>query len=289
MNESDVDPYGLDRDFIAKAGRTVFRFLHDVYWRVEVAGLENIPAEGPVMLTGTHRNMVPFDAMMTLHAMAARTDRLPRFLIHPSLLRFKTIGSMVTKMGGIVASKEGASWVLDRGGVLGMFPEGVHGGFAKYKDAYRLHSFGRHDYISLALKHRAPVLPFVTVGSAETYPVWKLLKWKWWQSYSGWPGLPLTPTFPFLPPIPLPSKWHTVFMEPMHFERDYPPEAARDRKLVRALSEQVQAVLLRAMLQIRERRPSIFWGNVFQHGVPTSQRVETSEEESEERAPEEIQ
>ena len=263
---------GLDREFIAKAGRTVFRFLHDFYWRVEVRGLEHIPRQGPVMLTGLHRNIVPFDAMMVLHGVAAGTGRVPRFLIHPALLRFKTIGSIITKLGGVVACRENADWVLEQGRVLGMFPEGVRGAFAPYRETYRLHSFGRHDYISLALKHRAPVLPFVTVGSAETYPVWKLLPWKWWQEFSGWPGLPITPTFPFLPPVPLPSKWHTVFMEPMHFEREYPPEAARDRKLVRRLSEQVQEVLLAAMLDIKNRRKSIFWGNVFDQGVPSSRR-----------------
>ena len=262
-NDGTEDRFGLDREFIARLGRTVFRFLHDFYWRVELGGLENIPCTGPVMLTGLHRGIVPFDAMMILHGMARSGNRIPRFLIHPALLRSQRIGGVVTRLGGVVANREHADWLLERGEVLGMFPEGVQGAFCEYRHAYQLHSFGRHDYVALALKHRAPIVPFVTVGSAEVFPVLKNVRWKRWKALTGWPSLPLTPTFPFLPPVPLPSKWHTLVLEPMHFEQDYPPEAASDRKLVKQLSQQVQDVLLSTMLEIRQRRPGIFWGNAL--------------------------
>ena len=194
---SEADPYGIDREFITGRAGKVLGFLHNRYWRVEVAGLEHVPAEGPVVLTGTHRNMMPFDAMMALYELTG-IGRIPRFLVDPALLKTPKLGKVVSGLGGIPASREGAAWVLEQGEILGMYPEAAKGAFAEYRDTYRLHSFGRSNYISFALAHRAPILPFVTVGSAEAYPILKLLHWKWFKKRTGWPGLPITPTFPFV-------------------------------------------------------------------------------------------
>src|ERR1700686_2413050 len=39
--EGEPDDFGLDLSDIAAYERTLFRFLHDLYWRIEVTGVEH--------------------------------------------------------------------------------------------------------------------------------------------------------------------------------------------------------------------------------------------------------
>ncbi len=165
------DPFGLDEGYIDAYGRTLFRFLHDRYWRIEWRGLENVPRQGRAVLTGVHRGFMPWDGVMALHLLRRETGRIPRFLIHPCLIKMPFLANYMTKLGGIVACQENADWVLEREGLLGMFPEGIAGAFTLYRDAYKLGKFGRDEYVKMALRNRAPIVPFVTVGSAEIYPI----------------------------------------------------------------------------------------------------------------------
>jgi 1-acyl-sn-glycerol-3-phosphate acyltransferase len=125
-----------------------------------------------------------------------------------------------------------------------------------------LGKFGRDEYVKLALRHRAPIVPFVTVGSAEIFPVLAKIKWRWWKEHSLWPCFPIAPPFPLLP-LPLPTKWHTQFLEPLHVERQYPPEAADDAATVRAISQEVRTRMQAAIDEMRQRRKSLFFGAIF--------------------------
>jgi len=168
------------------------------------------------------------------------------------------------KCGGLHACNENAAWVLERGELLAIFPEGIRGAFRYYRDVYRLGKFGRDEYVKMALRHRAPIVPFVTVGSAEIYPIFGKLKWGWWKRYTEWPCFPITPT---MGTIPLPSKWHTHFLEPLHVEREHPPEAADDLATVRAISREVKARMRSALDDMLRRRKSVFFGSIFEEAA----------------------
>jgi 1-acyl-sn-glycerol-3-phosphate acyltransferase len=258
----ELDDFGLDTRYIAAYERTLFRFLHDLYWRIEHRGLANVPRQGRAVLTGMHRGFMPWDGVMALVAVHRATGRIPRFLIHPCLVKPPFLANYMTKLGGILACQENADWVLGNEGLLGMFPEGIHGAFTPYRDAYKLGKFGRDEYVKMALRNRAPIVPFVTVGSAEIYPILGRLDWKWVKRATEWLYLPLCPNFP-LPGLPLPSKWHTRFLEPMHVERRYGPEAADDPEVVHAISREVRARMQEAIDDMLRRRKSIFRGSVF--------------------------
>ncbi|HEV7892454.1 MAG TPA: 1-acyl-sn-glycerol-3-phosphate acyltransferase [Pyrinomonadaceae bacterium] len=257
------DDFGMDRAYIDAFGRTLFKFLHDRYWRVEVDGLRHLPREGRALLVGVHRGFMPWDAVMTLHLLARELRRYPRFLIHPGLIKFPFLFNFHTKLGGVIACQENADRLLARDEILAIYPEGIRGAFALYRDAYRLGKFGRDEFVKMALRHGAPIVPFVTVGSAETFPIIGKLNWGWWKRRTEWPFFPLTPTWP-LAPVPLPSKWHTQFLAPMHVAERYPPEAADDPSVVREISREVRARMEEAMQAMLRRRKSIFFGSVFE-------------------------
>jgi len=259
--EPHFDDFGMDRKYIAAYGKTLFRFLSSYYWRIEARGLEHLPREGPAVLVGTHRGFMPWDGVMAVHLIAQITGRIPRFLTHPGLLKFPFIANFVTKLGGVPAWQENAERILENGEILGVFPEGTRGAFALYRDAYKLQSFGRETFIKLALRYRVPIIPFVTVGSAEIFPVFWQIKSPRWTRYSDWPCFPIS-TFPFCP-LPLPSKWHTRFLAPIDVGKDYPPKAAEDSSVVKTIGLQVRNQMQSAMDEMRARRPSIFFGSVF--------------------------
>jgi 1-acyl-sn-glycerol-3-phosphate acyltransferase/nucleoside-diphosphate-sugar epimerase len=257
-----LDDFGLDERYFARMHRTLFPFLGGCYWRAEVRGMEQVPRQGPAVLVGVHRGFMPFDGFVTCHQIAQATGRITRFLIHPGLVKFPFMHDFMMKQGTLIACNENADWVLRRQGLLALYPEGIHGAFRMYRDAYRLGKFGRDEYVRMALRNRAPIIPFVTIGSAETFPIFGKVEWAWWKRYSEWPFVPITPTFPLLP-VPLPSKWHTQFLEPLEVQREYPPEAADDDAAVRAISGRVRARMEEVMARMLGRRRFIFFGSVF--------------------------
>jgi 1-acyl-sn-glycerol-3-phosphate acyltransferase len=256
------DEFGMDKSTIHSYGRTLFKFLSDYYWRIEVKGLDHVPRLGPAVLVGMHRGFMPWDGVMVLHLLVQELERFPRFLTHPGLLKFPFIANFITRLGGVVACQENADRLLEQGELLGVFPEGVKGAFTRYRDAYKLQSFGRHAFVKLALRHRVPIVPFVTVGSAEILPVFAQIKSRRWTRYSDWPCLPI-PTFPMIP-FPLPSKWHTQFLPAIHVQDQYPPEAAQDASTVKAISRDVRNKMQQAVDDMLQRRRSIFFGSIFE-------------------------
>jgi 1-acyl-sn-glycerol-3-phosphate acyltransferase len=257
--EPQFDEFGMDEDYIRFYGKTLFKFLSEYYWRIEDKGLEHIPRQGRAVLAGMHRGFMPWDGVMALHTIVKKTGRYPRFLTHPSLLKFPFLANFMTKLGGVAACQESADHILERDGLLGIFPEGIHGAFTHYRQAYRLQAFGRDAFVKLALRHGAPIVPFVTVGSAEIFPIFAKIKSRLWTKYAGWPCIPITATFPL---VPLPSKWHTQFLPPVEV-RQYPPEAAEDRAVVKALSREVRARMQSAVDEMLARRRSVFFGSIF--------------------------
>lgn len=262
----EFDDFGMDKAYIAAYGQTLFRFLSDWYWRIEVAGMDHVPRQGKGVLAGIHRGFMPWDGVMALHLVVRHTGRHPRFLIHPGLVKFPFLANFMTKLGGIIACQQNAAHVLERNELLGVFPEGIQGAFVRYSDAYRIHDFHRDAFVKIALRHQAPIIPFVTVGSAEIFPILGKLKSRLWTKYSEWPALPITPTFPLIP-LPLPSKWHTRFLPAMHIENDYPPSAAANTSVVRAISNEVRKRMQKAIDEMLQRRRSIFFGSVFPAGA----------------------
>jgi 1-acyl-sn-glycerol-3-phosphate acyltransferase/nucleoside-diphosphate-sugar epimerase len=260
----EFDEFGMDKGYIEIYGRRMFRFLHDYYWRVEVKDLHYLPRSGRAVLVGVHRGFMPWDAVMALHLIVRDVGRYVRFLIHPGLIKFPFLFNFHTKLGGMIACQENAELVLKRDEIVGIFPEGIKGAFLPYRDSYKLTKFGRDEFVKIALRQRAPIVPFVTVGSAEIFPILKKVNWAWWKRNTEWPTFPITPTWPLLPPIPLPSKWHTQFLEPLHVEDRYPPEAADDPEVVSGISQEVRSRMEQAIGEMLRRRRSIFFGSIFE-------------------------
>ena len=198
---------------------------------------------------------------LTFHLVVKGIGRYPRFLIHPTLIKFPFQFNFMSKLGGIIAGQDNADRVLQEDELLGFFPEGIHGAFTLYKHAYGLGKFGRNEFVKTALRNRAPIVPFVTVGSSEIFPIIAKINWSWWKRLTQWPFFPVAPPFPLIP-LPLPTKWHTRFLEPIPVS-GYGPETADDPETVAGISAQVRDRMQTAVDDMRRRRQSWFTGSVF--------------------------
>ncbi|PON18560.1 hypothetical protein C2W62_07235 [Candidatus Entotheonella serta] len=168
--EPTFDDFGKDLAYIESKRRWVFKFFYDYYWRIEVEGGEHIPRQGRAVIVGMHRGFMPFDGVMAFEAVAREVQRYMRFLIHPCLIK-RPIPFNFNKLACLKVSRENADYVLQHDELLGFYPEGIEGAFRRYRNVYQLGKFGRNEFVKFALRNQAPIVPFVTVGSAEIFPV----------------------------------------------------------------------------------------------------------------------
>jgi 1-acyl-sn-glycerol-3-phosphate acyltransferase len=265
--ERPYDLWGLDTDYI-HAWSAWFSFVRKVYWRIDHEGIENIPANGRALYVSNHRGFIPIDAVMHLFLIRAHRNRIPRFLIIHTLLRFPYLCNFLTKLGGVIASQENAAKLFAEENLVGIFPEGIRGTFTPYRHAYELRDFSKSEFVKLAIENQAPIIPAVVIGHAEIFPIIGRIDSSYVRREWGWPYLPIAPMFPLLP-IPLPSKWHIRVLEPIPL-RGLSASDAENDKLVADLSRHVQSVMQRNIDDMTARRKHIFWGKVLNGRPATS-------------------
>lgn len=260
-HSAEVDEFGYDHKF-TEAIRPLLEFLYSVWWRVEITGIENVPAEGAGLVVTNHSGVLPWDGMMVnvaiRHEHPARRECRMLALDMFALLPF--LAPLLAKGGAVRASQENGERLLRRGELVGVFPEGVKGVGKYYKHRYRLARFGRGGFVRLALRTGAPLVPCAVVGAEEIYPV--IAKADWVGRPLGLPYFPITPAFPalgLLGVVPLPTKWSIDFADPVPLA-EYGPEAASDPLLVNRISEQVRTTIQRMIDGRLARRRSVWFG-----------------------------
>ena len=253
------DEWGFDEDF-TELVEPFFAFLYESWWRVQVEGVERVPAHGRALLTANHAGILPWDATMIQVALLREhpLPRYARFLVLNWAFDLPWVSGGMRKVGGVVASPFNAMRLLEQDHLVAVFPEGVKGTGKPYSERYRLQRFGRGGFVEIALRTGAPIVPVAVVGSEEIYP--KLADLPVVARLIGAPYFPVTPTFPLLGPlgiVPLPSKWRIEFLDPIETE-SYGPEAADDRALVLELSERVRDEIQQALYANLVRRGPAF-------------------------------
>jgi len=242
--------------------RPFVEFLYRRYWRVQVEGLEHVPAEGAGLIVGNHSGGIPFDASMI--ATAVDLDhpqhRLVRFLYDRFVADMPYVGSAYNRLGAVPASYLSAYRVLRTGALVGIFPEGVAGVAKGIGQRYRLQRF-HTGFIRLSLNLRAPIIPVAVVGAEEIYPV--IGKWTRLgplKELLNVPYIPVTPLFPLfgiLGVVPLPTKWHIRFGEPLRFCDD-PTLRRHDRRTAARLAERVRRRIQSMVHEMLGQRESLF-------------------------------
>lgn len=257
----EVDEFGYDKELTDQVLMSLIRPLYANYFRVEVKGIENIPADGGALVVSNHSGTLPLDGLMMQVAVHDNhpAGRHLRLLAADLVFMLPVVNELARKAGHTLACAEDAERLLERGEIVGVMPEGFKGLGKPFGERYKLQRFGRGGFVSTALRHGVPIVPCSIVGAEEIYPM--IGNSKTLARLLGFPYFPITPTFPWLGPlgaVPLPTKWTIQFGEPIPTD-GYPPEAAEDPMLMFNLTDQVREQIQHTLYKLLVQRRSVFF------------------------------
>ncbi|MEU7038216.1 lysophospholipid acyltransferase family protein [Streptomyces sp. NPDC046237] len=259
--EYEVDEFGYDKELTDQVLMSLVRPLAEKYFRVDVKGVENIPAEGGALVVANHSGTLPLDGLMMQVAVHDNhpAGRHLRLLAADLVFMLPVVNELARKAGHTLACAEDAERLLRAGEIVGVMPEGFKGIGKPFSERYKLQRFGRGGFVSTALRAGVPIVPCSIVGAEEIYPM--LGNAKTLARVLGIPYFPITPTFPWLGPlgaVPLPTKWTIQFGEPISTD-GYPPEAAEDPMLMFNLTDQVREQIQHTLYKLLVQRRSVFF------------------------------
>lgn len=250
---SQVDPFGLDLHW-GKYALSLASFLHRHYFRTRVTGVENVP-EGRVLLIANHSGQLPIDGAMIGASMFfdAEPPRIVRSMVEKWSQTLPFVSMLFQRTGQVVGVPENARRLLELGEAVLVFPEGTRGISKPFSQRYRMAEFGL-GFLRLALETRTPIVPVSVVGAEEQYinvgnlsSVARALN---------------VPTVPFVPQwlipglqMPLPTRYHITFGEPLRFEGDPDDDDSVIEEKVWVVKATIQAMLNRSL----KERTSIFF------------------------------
>jgi 1-acyl-sn-glycerol-3-phosphate acyltransferase len=218
QGEYEVDQFGFDPDLNAAVLMPAALALYRHWFRIQTRGLGHIPATGAALVVANHSGVLPVDAIMLQAGIYAEhpQGRNLRLLGADVVYSVPVLSALARRSGHTRADPAEARQLLDKGELVGVFPEGFKGIGKPFSERYRLQRFGRGGFARTALQAGVPIVPCSIVGAEEIYPMIgnaedlaRALKL---------PYFPLTPLFPWLGPVgavPLPSKWIIEFSPPI--------------------------------------------------------------------------
>jgi 1-acyl-sn-glycerol-3-phosphate acyltransferase len=225
------------------------RPLRDKYFRSEISGLANIPADEPSMLVGNHDGGYLFpDAccMGSFYYSAFGTaGRRLYALMHDFPFRIApSLTNWLWRCGVVPASRRNTEQILEAGHHILVYPGGSFEAFRRFADRRQISLGHRTGFVRQSLKLRVPITPVVSVGGHETLFV--LARGHELAKKIGltklrvdvvplWIGLPFGIGWGPFPNLPLPSKIKLEVLPPIRLWKEL-GEAADldDKKVLRA-------------------------------------------------------
>jgi 1-acyl-sn-glycerol-3-phosphate acyltransferase len=261
-HERRIDDWGRSERVEGVLDRTLLEFFYRYWFRVEVEGIENVPAQGGGLLVSNHSGALPPDAAMIAKAIREehRRPRAVHITVEHFFKGYPGFSMLVPKVGCVAAHPANVHRLLyDEGQLVLVFPEGRKGTEKLYKDRYRLRRFGRGGFVAAAMRAKAPIVPVCVVGAEEAAPVFAQLGAL--RRLTGLLYFPITPTFPHFGLLGmlgyLPAKFRIRFLEPIRFDE---PGMQEDPALVQTVAHEVRARIQEGLWDMLRKRRSIWFG-----------------------------
>ncbi|AXE24758.1 hypothetical protein C0216_16030 [Streptomyces globosus] len=229
------------------AWERLLEWFIDDWFRLDVLGLENVPAEGPAVLVANHSGAWGLDAFVMQKALVRSLRRPLQVLAAPFVFHLPVLGPYAARKGAVPIDLRAGMQHLAGGGLITVFPEGVSGLEKPFRERYRLQPFNP-GFAVAALHTGAPIVPVAVIGAEESSP--RMGELPALAKFLGLPSFPLTSFFP------LPAKWLITIGEPVA-----PPERPRGAgarsAAARRLAGEVQAVVQDMVVRERGRRDTL--------------------------------
>jgi 1-acyl-sn-glycerol-3-phosphate acyltransferase len=264
-HERTLNDWGRSERVEGFMDATLYEFFYRYWFRVEVEGIENVPADGGALLVSNHAGALPPDAAMIAKAVHEEHPR-PRdvyLTVEHFFKGYPGFSMLIPKIGGVAAHPANVHRLLyDEEQLVLVFPEGRKGTEKLYKDRYRLRRFGRGGFVEAAMRAEAKLVPLALVGAEEAMPVFAQVEPL--RRLTGLIYFPITPTFPWLGPLGmlayLPAKFKIRFLEPIDTVALGGREAANDRALVQTVAQEIRARIQESLHDMLGKRKSVWFG-----------------------------
>ena len=144
--------------------KAIFLFIFKYLCRWKVEGACNVPKKGPAIILANHVSY--WDAVV----LAVATPRRIYFMGHSGLFKIPIFAQIIKSLGAFPVDREksdraalrAAMEILNRGDVLGIFPEGTRirdGSLGKFKMGAAM----------IAAKTNAPLVPFALINTPNIF------------------------------------------------------------------------------------------------------------------------
>jgi 1-acyl-sn-glycerol-3-phosphate acyltransferase len=240
------------------------------WFRPEVRGFERLPATGPFLVVGNHSGgATPPDIPILMSAWWRErgVDEPVYGMFHSAFLSIPGVGPIVRKAGALEAGWANAQAVLERGGIVLVYPGGDHEAFRPFRDRDRIDFAGRTGFVRLALRAGVPIVPAVSCGAHDTVlvmsrgerlaahnPILRRFRIKTMPFLLGAPwGIS-----PGWPTVQLPAKVVVELGEPIDLAREFGADA-NDDTLVQRGYERVTATMQAMLDRLAQERPGQRW------------------------------
>ena len=261
---SDVDEWGRSEHMRALA-RRLYGPLYRSWHRVEWEGLEHVPEHGGALLVSNHAGAIPADAPAIMHGIEEELGRPVYGLADEMFKRLPVIGTLWSRVGGVLAHPDNAYRLLREQAQLALvFPEGTKGTGKTYGERYQLRRFGRGGFVQIAMRAGVPIIPIAVVGAEEAMPIL-------WKSHQlarllGVPYFPVTanmvafaPLGPLGAALTFPAKIKIRVLEPVHLDVE-PDQPRYSRSLIMEESERIRQLIQEALFDMLRQRQSVWFG-----------------------------
>jgi 1-acyl-sn-glycerol-3-phosphate acyltransferase len=239
-------------------------FYYRYWFRVEVEGIENVPADGGALLVSNHSGALPPDAPMIMQALRREHPaRRALYMLGEHWFKgYPGVGMLTNKLGLVAAHPANAQRLLhDEGRLVLVFPEGQKGTRKLYWQRYRLRRFGRGGFVKTALRAGVPIVPVAVIGAEEAMPIFAHVPLL--QRLTGLIYFPINHAFPHFGLAAglmyLPAKFKIRFLEPIQLS-DHEPGDAEDLELVQSLAEDVRERIQTEVDHLISSRTSVWFG-----------------------------
>ncbi|MHB2017981.1 MAG: lysophospholipid acyltransferase family protein [Candidatus Xenobia bacterium] len=149
-------------DALVQGYKALTDAVNSSYFDIVVQGLENVPADGAVIIIGNH------PSLLDGHLLHYALPRTARFIVHRAWSHHPLLKWVADSMGYLPAEKGGntvakAEEALHQGGVMAVFPEGWTFDPKKTRE-------WRPGVAVMALHTGVPVVPVGIAGSEKAMP-----------------------------------------------------------------------------------------------------------------------
>lgn len=260
VRPSDLD--ARDPRFIERV-LPLLGLLYDHYFRCETEILGALP-EGRFLAVANHNGMTGIPDMFC-HMVAfwrlCSPARLAYGLMHDVPFHVPAAGTWLNASGALAANQDNARRALENEAAVLVFPGGDIDACKPFSRRYTLEFGKRRGFIRTALRHRAPIVPIVSVGAHSSLYIWtdgrKIAEALRLPRLARSNVAPIGFALPWgllvgipLPHLPPPVKIHTKILPAI--DLGLSPEAADDERAVEACFTRVHGVMSEAMRELKE-------------------------------------